>query len=108
VKNLSKIIQTILEDIAQPGIPAELEYQIVIDKERQHYQVLVSGWQGTKRTYGILVQIDVKGDLIWVQEDNTDYRVADALVEAGIPKDKIVLGFHAPYKRQYTGFATGE
>jgi hypothetical protein len=108
VKNYSKIIQTILEDIAKPGNPPELEYQIVIDSERHHYQVLVSGWQGTKRTYGIVVQIDIKNDLVWVQEDNTDYRVADALVEAGISKDKIVLGFHAPYKRQYTGFATGE
>jgi hypothetical protein len=54
------------------------------------------------------VQIDVKNNLVWLQEDNTDYGVAEALVNAGIPKESIVLGFHAPYKRPYTGFATGD
>ncbi|MFN6325075.1 MAG: element excision factor XisH family protein [Aphanizomenon sp.] len=24
-----------------------------------------------------------------------------------VPKEDIVLGFHAPYKRQFTGFAVG-
>ena len=103
-----QIIESIITEIAQPGVPAELEYQVVMDTVRDHYQVVVTGWRGMKRTFGILVQIDIKGDLVWVQEDNTEYRVADTLVERGIPKEKIVLGFHAPYKRPYTGFATGE
>jgi XisI protein len=79
-----------------------------MDTIRDHYQVVVVGWRGMKRTFGILVQIDLKDDLVWVQEDNTEYRVAEALVQSGISKDKIVLGFQAPYKRPYSGFATGE
>jgi hypothetical protein len=27
------------------------------------------------------------------------------LVQLGVPKDYIVLAFHSPYKRQFTGFA---
>jgi hypothetical protein len=30
------------------------------------------------------------------------------LVRFGIPKDKIVLGFQAPFKRKFTEFATGD
>ena len=36
----------------------------------------------------------------------TDQRVANELVEAGVPKQDIVLGFKAPYKRKFTDFAT--
>jgi hypothetical protein len=33
--------------------------------------------------------------------------MANELVALGVPKEDIVLAFHAPYKRQYTGFAVG-
>lgn len=102
-------INTILEDIAQPGKPSgELEYQLIMDHERQHYQVVVLGWQGMKRLHGIVVQIDVKGDFVWVQADNTDYGVADELVRLGVPREQIVLGYVPPNVRKQTGFAVGE
>ena len=31
--------------------------------------------------------------------------IAEELINAGIPKSDIVLGFHEPEIRQYTGFA---
>ncbi|HEX6384245.1 MAG TPA: element excision factor XisI family protein, partial [Anaerolineae bacterium] len=31
--------------------------------------------------------------------------IANELVKSGVPKEDIVLAFHAPYKREYTGFA---
>ena len=31
--------------------------------------------------------------------------MAQELVEAGVPKQDIVLAFHAPYKRKFTDFA---
>jgi hypothetical protein len=102
------IIERLLEEIARPGISSEIEYQVVTDTKHHHYQVVANGWRGMTRTFGIVVQIDLKDGLVWVQEDNTDYGVAEALVRHGISKDRIVLGFHAPYKRPYTGFATGE
>lgn len=33
------------------------------------------------------------------------YGDINELVEWGVPKEDIVLAYHAPYKRQYTGFA---
>ena len=79
-----------------------IESQIVMDDERGHYQLLSVGWDELKRTYDIFVHIDIRQDQLWVQVDNTDYGVADALNRFGIPKSKIVLGFQAPYKRQFS------
>jgi hypothetical protein len=101
-------IKKILTEIAQPALVDGIEYQLVFDDERQHYQINAVGWTGKQRIHGILVQIDIKNDLVWIQEDNTEERIADQLVAQGIAKSQIVLAFHAPYKRPYTGFATGE
>ena len=40
-----------------------------------------------------------------IQEDNTEEGIATALEAAGIPKDKIVLGFRHPQLRQYTEYS---
>ena len=104
-----KAIQTVLEDIALPGKPSgELEYQIISDTVGGHYQVVVLGWRGMKRLHGIIVQIDLKEGLVWVQADNTDYGVAEELVRLGIPREQIVLGYVPPSVRKHMGFATGE
>jgi hypothetical protein len=36
-----------------------------------------------------------------------DVGIANELVDMGVPKEDIVLAYHAPYKRKYTGFAEG-
>jgi hypothetical protein len=40
-----------------------------------------------------------------IHEDGLEDGIASDLVRAGIPKDKIVLGFHPPEVRPYTEFA---
>jgi hypothetical protein len=40
---------------------------------------------------------------VWVQRDDTEDGVTYELVAAGIPKDKIVLGFHPANVRPHTG-----
>ncbi|HEU5116759.1 MAG TPA: element excision factor XisI family protein [Isosphaeraceae bacterium] len=45
------------------------------------------------------------GGKVWIQHDGTYDGIANALVEPGIPRDRIVLAFKPPDIRQYTGFA---
>jgi hypothetical protein len=55
-----------------------------------------------------VLHIDIKDDQIWIQHDGTESGVANDLVAMGIPKEDIVLAFHAPYKHPYTGFGVGK
>ncbi len=55
--------------------------------------------------YGCPVHIDIKDEKIWIQNDNTKVGIANELVDRGIPKKDIVLGYQAPYLRHYTDFA---
>jgi XisI protein len=103
--NYAQLIQDILTQHSVNDGQNDTEIQLIFDQEHHHYQVLNIGWQDQKRIYGVIIHVDLKGDEIWIQRDGTEIGIANQLVEAGVPKQDIVLGFHAPYKRQFTEFA---
>jgi hypothetical protein len=105
-----QIIQEVLTEFARPRRlgeekAEEFETQVIFDTTNDHYQVLFVGWEGYQRTFGSPIHIDIKNGKLWIQQNLTDYDFIGELIEKGIPKKDIVLAFHAPYKRKYTGFA---
>ncbi len=57
--------------------------------------------------YGTIIHVDIRDGKIWIQRDFTEEGVASELVDLGVPKTDIVLGFKPPYMRQFTDFASG-
>lgn len=102
------IVRRLIEDHARLT-PADdaIESEVVIDDPRGHYELLNLGWDGIRRVHGSYIHIDVRDGKVWVQRDGTHDGVADELVEAGIPREHIVLGFKHPEIRPHTGFAVG-
>ncbi len=89
----------------QASASSELETQVIVDTKGDHYQLVTLGWQKHRRIYGCILHIDIKDGKIWIQHNGTERLVAEELVESGIPREHIVLGFHSPYTRQFTDFA---
>jgi len=83
----------------------EITSEPIIDPERDHYEVMQVGWDRRRRVHSSVIHLDIINGKIWIQHDSTDWPVADALLEAGVPKEDIVLGFHPADVRQYTDFA---
>ena len=102
------IIKRLLREYAaiKPSL-GDIEVELVFDDERGHYELMQCGWIGMRRVHGSVVHIDVRGDKGWIQHDGTNDHVAQRLMAEGIPQQRIVLGFHAPYKRPLTDFAVG-
>lgn len=82
----------------------EYEVQTVFDAEHDHYQLLYVGWRGNKRDFGCTLHLDIKDGKIWIQHDGTEEGIANRLVEMGVPKQDIILAFHEPDVRRFTGF----
>lgn len=100
------IVQQVLEPFADLQYAhGDFHNELVFDNERGRYVVMSVGWDKTKRVHGSIVHIDIIGDKVWVQRDGTDYGIVNTLEEAGIPKDRIVLGFHPEDVRPLTGYA---
>jgi hypothetical protein len=100
------IVRRTIEDYAE-GKPkyGEIETEAIIDRERDHYEVVLVGWNKSRRVHGSVVHIDIIDGKVWIQYDGTDRPVADELTAAGIPPEDIVLGFQPPKVRHLTGFA---
>jgi len=97
--------QLIFEYASHNPANGQIETEAVIDSQRDHYEVLHIGWDGVRRVHGSVVHIDIINNKVWIQYDGTSQPVAEALLEAGIPREDIVLGFHPAELRQYTDFA---
>ncbi len=109
VESYRGYVQELLTYHAQRYVAcADMEVQMLYDSERDHYQVLMLGWEALHRVYECLLHVDIRDSKIWIQEDRTESGLANELVDLGVPKDDVVLAFHAPYKRRYTGFAVGQ
>ncbi len=63
------------------------------------------GWDGHRRVYGCVLHLDIKNRKIWIQQNMTEMRVAQELVDLGVAKEDIVLSFQVPEMREYTGYA---
>ncbi|WP_373528788.1 XisI protein [Nostoc sp.] len=85
-----------------------IESQTIFDTTEDHYQLVHLGWKDSNtRIYGCVLHVDIKDEKIWVQHDGTEEAIADQLVSLGVPKQDIVIAYHAPHVRQYTEFAVG-
>jgi hypothetical protein len=88
---------------AQKGILSEA----IFDAEHDHYQLVNVGWQDETRIYGCILHIDLLEEKVWIQHNGTEFNIADELMAQGVLQADIVLGFHSPFKRQFTEFAVG-
>ena len=101
------VIRVIEEYARHRPSHGQIEAEAVVDRERDHYEVMHVGWDGARRVHGCVVPIDIRGDKVWVQHDGTSRPVAEELVGAGIPREDIVLGFQPAEVRRHTAFAPG-
>ena len=82
-----------------------VEYYLVSDDDQGHYIWGSIGWSKGKRKRYMTAHLRVKEDKIWIETDFTEEGIATDLLNAGVPKEDIVLAFHEPSMRKYTEFA---
>ena len=106
VDRYRQLVQDLLQAYSELKASNEaVEAEAIFDVERDRYQVVHVGWSNKRRIYGCVLHLDIKAGKIWIQHDSTEGGIANELVDCGVPKHDIVLAFHSPFKRQFTGFA---
>ncbi|NEO03396.1 MAG: XisI protein, partial [Moorea sp. SIO3I7] len=92
-----EIIQKIISDYAQiPYSYGEIERNSVFDCARDRYLLMIVGWEGVRQVHGCIIHVEIIDGKIWIHRDGTEDGIAGELLEAGIPKERIVLGFKSP------------
>lgn len=78
---------------------------MIFDDEHGRYTLLEVGWDDSQYVHGSIIHVDIINDKIWIQYDGTEEGIARDLVDAGVPKEKIVLGFRPERLRPHIGSA---
>ena len=102
-----QIIKKALQNHAdyRSAIPDAYISQVLFDDERGQYLVLDIGWNDDQYLHSTPLHLSLVDDKIWIQYDDAEEGIVTELIDAGVSKNDIVLGFRHPKVRQYTGFA---
>ncbi|MCZ6681275.1 MAG: XisI protein [Candidatus Poribacteria bacterium] len=104
-KEYKTIIKQLLLDYAQiKPANGDIETEVIFDEDREQFLLLNIGWDGKRRVHSTTFHIDIIHDKVWLQHNATDIEIAEELVEAGIPREQIVLGFVLPQSRKLTKY----
>jgi hypothetical protein len=82
-----------------------VSYKIIADEKQHRYQLVLTGWHKRERIYHVLFHVEINNNKIWIEEDNSEDSIAEMLVEKGISKKDIVLGYFSEFHRQHTEYA---
>jgi hypothetical protein len=107
VASYRAVIRKLIEEYAQyQPARGDVQIEVIFDEANDHYELMYAGWNGPYRIHGSVLHIDIRDGKVWIQHDGTEAGVAEELVRAGIPRDRIVLAFKPPEIRPHTQFAT--
>ncbi len=106
IQEYRQIIRQILNEQAHPYNHSDnVDTEIICDVENDHYQLAYIGWHDQQRVFSLVLHFDIKDGKVWVQYNGTETAIAQVLKEKGVSASDIVLGFHSPFKRQFSGYA---
>lgn len=91
-----RCVRRLLSGRAQLIWDDRVRAETIFDRARDRYLLVHVGWRGSQRVYDTLLHIDICGDRVWIQQDETATGVTNELIEMGIPQEDIILGFVPP------------
>lgn len=100
------LLRKILEKYTQiPYRYGDITTTLIISEDHNHFLLMDQGWEKGLRVHGCLFHGQIINDKIWIHYDGIEDSVTEDLVAAGVPKERIVLGFYPPDVRVHTGYA---
>jgi hypothetical protein len=106
LKKYQKAILDILQDYTKVRYAnLNAENQLIADKENNRYQVVTIGWDKRKFVHDCPMHIDIIDGKIWIQRNMTEIDLGIELINRGVQKSDIVLGFLSPKMREYSDYA---
>ncbi len=109
VKQYRKMVRGMLSEIAH-RFRSNSDWEIleIYDEEHGQYLLYTDGWKNESRDYGCFMHIEVKDNgIIWLRRDGTDLDIGQQILDQGVTKKEMVIGFHSPMMRSWTDFAQG-
>ena len=100
------LIEQVLSKYTEPPFADEAtQTEVVFDRARDRYLLLEIGWENSLRVHQTVAHLEIITGKIWIQLDKTPRGVAYDLLDNGVSKNEIVLGFRSQTLREISEFA---
>ena len=88
-----------------PSAISKFRIEGVSDTVHDRYTLTHIDFDGERYKSHLLAHLEIRDGKIWILTDNTEEGIATELVAAGVPKDRIVLGYYSLEMREMGEFA---
>lgn len=106
VEHYREIVEQVLQRHSSYTSSGEdIATHLVADREHGEYLLVDFGWAPEGRLHSVFGHVRLQDGKVWIEKDGTEKGFAVEFVEAGIPKEDIVLAFYRPERRKLTDFA---
>ena len=98
IKKYQKAILKVLEHYAaidSPFMP-DVTNKVIADTQNHQYQLIRMGWYKDRHVHYTVFHFDILDGKVWIQENRTDVKINEDLVEAGVSPQDIVSGLQHP------------
>ncbi len=92
LENYRQIIQKTVTHYAH-YIPShgQIKSTPIIDTIHDNYLLMDIGWNNNTRIHDVIIHLRIDEDKVWIEWDGIETGIAQNLIDAGIPKEDIVL-----------------
>lgn len=103
------ILEFLHEQAAIPYTNApKLRNTVVTDIHNREYLLICIGWNQASYCDHIIIHFSIsENGKVWINQNNTEIQIGDELIEKGVAREDIILGFLPEYARPFAGFAVG-
>jgi hypothetical protein len=70
-----------------------IEQQVMSDFVHNHFQLMSIGWHKNQFVHEVVFHFDIKDEKIWIQQNWTDIKLRQELIQRGVAMSDIVIGF---------------
>ncbi len=103
---MRETIEKVLTAYTEPPFAEEkIETEVVFDRDRDRFLLVEVGWENNQRVHQTIAHLDIINEKVWIQLDKTPNGIANDLLDNGMSKDEIVLGFRSETLRKMSEFA---
>ena len=100
-----EILEQALRECARFYASDDARTLTIFDRQNGQFLLIDEGWNGFKHIHRVWLHVELRDGKFWIQKDGTEDGIAVDLMNAGVPKERIVLAIQHPGRRQYGEFA---
>ena len=101
----AQVLKESIQSCAHAPAFGDIKVHTIFDDEHGHYLLFYTGWNGKERVHVAIFHAEIRDGKIHIHWDGAGDGITGELIEAGVPRDRIVLEWQPPYVRKFTPFA---